>query len=456
MMNANTSVLPKALAMAGMLLISGLALQSQEPVTGDPESEASASEETNATSTPALTPMVPGNFDALDAGMQSLTPETVAPSGNFSLGQATQAAAPDESGESQEKIQLWRIVPVFGVISLYDDNIFISNTNRVGDVVFAVSAGLSFELGDFRNLEEDYLIVSYVGTGLIYLNNSAENSYNQFALLDAQYRISNLAIQVKSQYEYLSTPERDVGGLVRRSIFDNSLGFVYSYSDKTSFDLELRQKANIYVDNLDSYDYAIKAGGEYLITEKVALGAEGVVGVLDAEDSPMQYYQQLRVRANYTATGKLTFKISAGVETRQLDAGSNLRVNPVFSLGGEYHPFENTTIALTGYRRIQPSALDRSQDFTATGLELVISQKFFQKFEAELAVGYENDVYFSTDDANGVNRVDNFLFARPSISLTFLTNYRASIFYEYRNNDSNESSFSFYNNRFGLAIEAQF
>lgn len=402
-------------------------------------------------SSPTMRPLVPSDLSELDAGMQTITPGTA----DFESEPAVEAASADETGTAQEKIKQWRIIPMGGFVALADDNIFISDTNRVSDVILMPSIGLAFELGDFRNLREDYLIAKYVGTGLIYLQNPKENAYNQLALLDGQLRVANLAIQLTSQYQYLSTPDRDVGGLVKRSIFDTALGFVYSYSDKTSMDLEFRQKSNIYVDDLDSFDYAVKGGAEYLITEKLALGGELVAGALDAEGSPLQYYQQLRFRAQYSATGKLTFKFSGGVETRELDDLSSVRVNPVFSLGGEYQPFENTLVAFTAYRRVQASALDQGSDFTATGFEISVEQTLFQKIEAAVAVGYENDAYFSTDGGND-GRVDNYIFARPSLSVTFLTNYQASIFYEYRNNASNQSSSSFYNNRFGIAVEAQF
>jgi len=362
----------------------------------------------------------------------------------------------DESGKLEEKVQLWRVRPIAKVISLYDDNIFISNTNRVADVIFAVSAGLSFEIGDFRDLKDNYLTAQYVGTGMLYLKNSQENAYNQLAALDGQYIWNKLAVQLSSRYEYLSTPNRDIGGLVKQSLFDNSLRFVYSHSDKTSADFELRQKAFIYVNNLNSYDYAAKLGADYQITEKLALGAEGVGGVLDAQESPTQYYQQFRLRASYDATGKLVFRLSAGVETRELDDLSQMRIDPVFSLGGDYSPFPSTTVSFEAYRRIQASASASGQDFVGTGFMVGIEQQFLQKLSAKLILGYENDTYFATAGQNNVDRIDNYAFVRPEISTIFFTNYKASIFYEFRRDNSNQATYSFYDNRAGIELGAKF
>ncbi|MFA7345174.1 MAG: hypothetical protein WC003_12795 [Terrimicrobiaceae bacterium] len=405
--------------------------------------------------TPTTRPLQPGDLTTLDQGMQAVKPEQVGPP--ILPGTSVESAAPpDEEGNLQEKIQLWRVRPIFRLVSLYDDNIFISDTNRVSDIIFAVSAGLAFEIGDYRNLEDSYLIVQYVGTGLIYLDNPQEDAYNQLAGLEGKYVWNNLAVELSSRYEYLSTPDRDVGGLVRRSVFDNSLRFVYGYSDKTSADLEFSQNAIIYVDDLDSNNYAVKLGAEYLVTEKLSLGAEGVAGVLNVQESPLQYYQQLRVRAAYDATGKLTFRLSVGVEARELDNLSQTRLDPVFSLGGDYSPFPSTTISFDAYRRVEGSASSAGQDYNATGFVIAIEQRLFEKFSAKLALGYENDAYFSTDDQSGVDRLDNFVFARPELSATFFTHYKASVFYEFRRNESNESNFSFYDNRAGIALAVEF
>ena len=39
--------------------------------------------------------------------------------------------------------------------------------------------------------------------------------------------------------------------------------------------------------------------------------------MIDQASNPLQYYQQARMRINYVASGKLSFKFSAGVEARE-------------------------------------------------------------------------------------------------------------------------------------------
>ena len=111
------------------------------------------------------------------------------------------------------------------------------------------------------------------------------------------------------------------------------------------------------------------------------------------EESPFQIYQQIRARATYNATGKVSFEGSAGVQFRQFD--SENKTFFVFSLAANYQPFDGTEITLRGYRNIVGSAALEGQDFIATGIELAFNQRFFQRFNLTVATGYENDEYIA-------------------------------------------------------------
>ncbi len=67
----------------------------------------------------------------------------------------------------EETRKRWRLTPILAVGVLHDDNIFLSNTNRVADVIWTFSTGLSFELGDFREGKENYLNLFWVGLPVI-------------------------------------------------------------------------------------------------------------------------------------------------------------------------------------------------------------------------------------------------------------------------------------------------
>ncbi len=411
-----------------------------------------------------LAPATPGEnlgSEAAAAAVSPLqpTPEAV-PDSETGVGVNIDGSAPpveiDGKAAAEAQRRLWRIRPKAGASMVYDDNIFITNTNRVADVIWSVTAGFAFEMGDYRDLKENFLIAEWYGTGYFYTDNPQQNAFNQAAALLGQYRWNKLTGKIESRYQYLTGPDREVGAFTDRQLFVNAIRFDYDYSDKTTFDAEFLQNTQIFQSYLNQYDYRLKAGGDYRILPKVKLGAEGVAGILDVANGPLQYYQQLRARLRYEATGKLTFKVSGGIEFREFQGWNEIKIQPVFSLGLEYRPFDGTLVSLTGYRDVIGSNSLQGQNYTATGVQLSLQQRFLQKFYAGIAVGYENDTYFATESNVTADRVDNYIFIRPSLSYNLLDWAKTGIFYEYRNNDSTVSSSTFYDNRVGVELNLAF
>lgn len=336
----------------------------------------------------------------------------------------------------------------------YDDNIFISNTDRVADTILTVTGGISLIYGDWRSRSENFLVADYEASGVFYFENPDQNSFNQIATLMGQYRIQRLLMQLRSQYLYLTGAERDIGDLATRNLINNSLRLSYDLSDKTALTAEGFADIATYQTFFNSYEFGAKFGADYQILQKVRVGPQAVIGFLNVEDSPFQVYEQIRARATYDATGKLNFEGSAGIEFRQFD--SENRTYFVFSLAANYRPFAGTAITLRGYRRLFGSAALEGQDFIATGVELVFTQRFFQRIYLNVTTGYENDEYVGISPDADAGRVDNYVFVRPAIAFAFTKWVSISVFYEFRQNFSNDSEFAFYNNRVGGALAFQF
>jgi hypothetical protein len=385
---------------------------------------------------------------------QSLLEQREGVSGETVLDEGAAPESEPSRGKELEQQKKWRIPLRSRVGIAYDDNIFVSNTNRVGDTILTVTGGISFIYGDWRSRTENFLVADYEAGGTFYVRNSDQDSFNQVATLAGQYRVQRLTTQLRSQYLYLRDAVRDVGELTTRTLINDSLRFIYDLSGKTELTAEAFANITIYQSFFNSYEFGAKAGSNYLITQKVTVGPEIVIGFLSVEESPFQIYQQIRTRATYNATGKVSFEGSAGVQFLQFD--SENKTFFVFSLAANYQPFDGTEITLRGYRNIVGSAALESEDFIATGIELAFTQRFFQRFNVTVATGYENDEYISIAEDTNTDRVDNYIFIRPTIAFAFTKWASVSVFYEYRNNFSTESQVAFYDNRAGAALAFQF
>jgi hypothetical protein len=350
----------------------------------------------------------------------------------------------------------WRVVPMLNAGVVYDDNIFITNADRKGDVIFSIGAGFALELGDYRTLEESYLLLEYVPSGYFFRKYTQQNSFGQNASLLGQYRLNQLAVQTESQYQYINGAQRQVGGFTTRNLVYNDLRFIYDLSEKTTFDLELSQDNNIYSSPYNSsYFFYATAGMDYLVMPKLRIGLEGTAGYITAENNSDQTFQAIAARANYDLAGKIAIEATGGVQfTQYATGGEDMRVSPVFSIGGEYLPFRNTVINLVGYRDLQVSPSLNNQDYWATGVELGITQTIAQKFLFGVSGGYENDTYITTRRNVNADRVDNFFFVRPRVSYNFLKYLTATLFYQHRLNDSTRLVNTWYDNQVGFELSA--
>jgi len=350
----------------------------------------------------------------------------------------------------------WRVVPMLNAGVVYDDNIFITNADRKGDVIFSIGAGFALELGDYRTLEENYLLLEYIPAGYFFSTYTQQNSFGQNASLLGQYRLNQLAVQTESQYQYINGAQRQVGGFTTRNLVYNDLRLIYNLSEKTTFDLELSQDNNIYSSPYNSsYFFYATAGMDYLVMPKLRIGLEGTAGYITAENNSDQTFQAIEARANYDLAGKIAIEATGGVQfTQYATGGEDMRVSPVFSIGGEYLPFPNTVINLVGYRDLQVSPSLNNQDYWATGVELGITQTIAQKFLFGVSGGYENDTYIATRRNVNADRVDNFFFVRPRVSYNFLKYLTATLFYQHRLNDSTRLVNTWYDNQVGFELSA--
>jgi len=389
-----------------------------------------------------LSPLVPEPVDFGSDVLNALAADPLGPVTDPNVDSMPPLPEPEmELVEVPEEAEdrMWRLRPYLKTGVTYDDNIFITNTNRTADIIYNVEAGFAFQMGDYRNLQNNYLLLEYLAT--------------RFFL---HHRINQAALQFESLFRSLDGADRQVGAFTSRMLFFNALRLVYQYSEKTDFDFEANQRTNYYPEQISSYASETRAAFDYKILPKTKIGLQGVVGLNQVQESPDRWYQTLNARATYDLTGKLAVKSSVGIQFNQyVGGGEPMRILPVFALGAEYKLTPKTSLALTAYRNMQASPSLEGQDYIATGGEAGIQQEFAENIAFGLAAGYENDTYVANTTAVQATRVDNFYFFRPSLSYSFLKYVNAILSYEYRANSSNIESDSWFDNRvnFELALD---
>jgi len=358
------------------------------------------------------------------------------------------------------------------VRGVYDDNINITSDlfPRTSDYYFAIEPSFYFGFGGNDNSAgSSSLSFVYRPSFFLFLDHSENDSIQHLVHLAGSHNFGHLTLSVSQDVQILDGTDlnslsdptghnanTDVGQRAKHNIFTTQVNDTYDLTGK----LYLSNSIGLSVDDYEAFTGSKNIFGNlflnYQYSEKLAVGVGGSFGYNTVEQgSPDQTYEQANVRINYSATGKLSFGGSVGVEFRQFDDSSfggarGTNISPVFELSGTYRPFDGTSITLSGSRKIQNSASLGGQDYTQTNVHVALGQRFMTRFTLGLAIGYENSDYFSAFQGVSGIREDNYYYVQPTVDAQIMRWWTVGAYYLYRKDSSSLAIFSFDDNQFGL------
>jgi hypothetical protein len=351
----------------------------------------------------------------------------------------------NEPGSSKS----YSFVPHAALVSYYDDNVNLSRTNQQRDFAVAAEPGAAFGLGDFRAGQNNFLTLDYTGRLTAYLNNSSSDSYEQFATLHAQLVFAKWRFNTNFRLLDLTGGNIDSGNSGWHRNYDTEQVATYELSEKDFLELQGENVVRDYQTGPGSVEWQGRALYNYRLDPKLTFGGGVAGGVLNVQNSGSQTYEQALVRAFYDPSEKLSFQGLGGLEMRQLPSGED-RFIPVLDLTCDYLPRLGTKVELTGYSKTYSSSDYGDQDYTATGVGLSVSQELGVSWLVSLRGGYENNSYFYTNMRAPSPRQDNVFYVNPSVQFRINDYSKIELFYNYRQNDSNNYSRAFTDNQVGI------
>ena len=356
------------------------------------------------------------------------------------------------------------------VRGVWDDNIFISHTDRKSDYYFAIEPEITIGVGDIEGRSRSYLRLDYMPGAILFVNHSDQDEFNQLIHLEGGYSTGRLRLSLFEDIALLDSANLnsiiDTTGLwanldasapTRVNIFNTRLRAQYDLTGKLFLQGEFDSYIYFYPNNISNYTVS---GGLYLYYSwlpKVSVGVGGTFGYnwVD-EPTPNQTFEQVNARLNYQATAKLGLYASAGAEFRQFDGNRSTYTTPVFEVGLTHHPFEGTTINLAAGRSIYNSGFLGAQDFANTYVVGRFQQRLFRRFYLGLGGGYENSNYFAAAENVSAPRNDDYWFIEPSLDVLITRWLSAGVYYLHRQDTSNIDFFSFYDNQVGVRATVRF
>jgi hypothetical protein len=491
---------PTLAFVAGIFFAGVLAAQAQESVEPDvlpslAEPPAASAESLPVTSTeplPALPQSLPSApAEALPSSAESLpsseqafpsSPEPWSSSTNYTAAQTAVVPAPVAAGPYGKNVfpsgetissgepRRFHYELRLTVRGVWDDNIFISHTNRVSDYYFAIEPEITLGIGDIEGRNRGYLRLDYMPSAILFVDHSDEDAFNQLIHLEGGYSFGRLRLGLFEDIALLESANlnsiwdttglwanTDASAPTRVNIFNTRAFANYELTGKLSLQGEFGSSIFFYPNHISSYTID---GGLYLYYNwlpKVSVGIGGTFGY-DWVDDPTanQSFEQVNARLNYEVTSKFNLYASGGVEFRQFNGERSEYTSPVFEVGLVHHPFEGTTFTLAAGRRIYNSGFLANQDFATTYIVGRFQQRLFQRVYFGLGGGYENSDYFATARNVSAPRDDDYWFIEPSVDVLITRWLSAGVYYLHRQDVSSVSFFSFYDNQVGVRATLRF
>jgi hypothetical protein len=418
-------------------------------------------------------------FTLFTAGSRAIGQDVSAANTNSSTNAATNtltAAKNDSTAEStlEKKPLALRVGPFdlhprLSAGMTYDDNLLLAVANREADTEWLIHPALQAVAGDDAALityrDKNYDVLSLSPGGLIVQESevwpgkllivdygpgfqlfdkyTANNHIDQFGTLNLLWPMNKLILGLKQDYQSVKTEIIEFDQRATVETISTALSAGYQFGDATSIESDFRRVSVGYDQaGLTGYtEYNTEDWFNYRVGESLPVSIGVLAGWDDVSGHQDETYEQLRARARYSYTEKLTFDASAGGELREYENGKGDTLSPVFTVAGEYRPAVRTTLRVTGLRQ-QYASIYNGYNYATTGASLELRQGITERFIAAVSAGYYDLEFTSTRGGltqftptrgglTPYNYSGDYIIPRISLEAKILRHLDGQIYYQF-------------------------
>jgi hypothetical protein len=332
---------------------------------------------------------------------------------------------------------------------LYGDGIAAAQGDYVSTIIQQASPGFLFGIGDHWALD-------YTPTWTTYSNKQFRDTLDHSVTLTGGTAYEDWVFGLSQSYIFSSTPQIETGTQTDEESYLTAITGSYRFNSKMSMDLALNQSLVSAQDFTSHREWSTLDWLNYQFWPRLDTGVGAGFGYIAVETGSDMTYEQILGRIGWRPTDKISFQIHAGVEDRQfLSGGEGDEINPVAGALIQYQPIEFTKFSLTA-DRVVATALTVTNSITES-TEVVgdLNQRLFEKLYLDLSGGYHNIKYIASGTTD-TSRTDNYYTFDVRLSCPFLKRGTVAVFYQYSDNSSTASGFTFTSSQVGFEVGYRF
>lgn len=361
------------------------------------------------------------------------------------------AVVPFDDGEGRESLAVSAVLS-----AVYDDNVYLRDKNKEGDLIFRASPLIGFTKGDAREGRGVFARIGYRPTGVVYASLHDENRLDHDLAVLSGWRGSKTSITWQGGLKKIGDAAPETLTPTDRLLASSELRAGWNPREKwkieAAYGFDRMDYENPgYLDSEKRYgELALK----YAYSPKTEVGIAAQMGRVSVDASPTQQSRAALLSLAWSPREKIRLGMKGGLEERKASAGS--RTGPVLDLRVDWRPRERTGFFLRGYMRDEASVFYRGQNYQVRGISGGVTQQIGEKWTGGLEAGVEGNSYRSVDGGDDFDREDRFLYVRPTLSRKLSDDAELSFFYRYSTNSSTGGNLSYDANLFGVELNHRF
>ena len=283
--------------------------------------------------------------------------------------------------------------PHLDLAATYDDNILISHSNVLSDVIFTLRPGLELDYGEAPH---NHLSLDYTAGIERYVDHGSQDAVNHYVELKGVFNFSRLKLQIQDQFADETAANVQAGARVEEERNIAQLGTEYLLNKYFSAGLLLHTEYHHFVTpgQIDYNLYQPGVAWYYHALPKADVYGEFDYGWIDEQRGEDRQLASGSMGLRGKITGKISGQIGVGYENLDY-SGKTPSVDGVISsvsLHGDFTRHTSADLAIS--RQINPSITSQNDSYTSTRVDFTVIQKiYYEKFKATVGGSYERDEY---------------------------------------------------------------
>jgi hypothetical protein len=337
----------------------------------------------------------------------------------------------------------------------YGDGLQARPGQQTKTMVNEVLPGLLLNLGDHWNLD-------YTPSLRFYSSSRFRDTTGHAVALNGRTTYEDWAFGLSQRYASSSQPLVETASQTDQESYATGLNANWLINTKLSLELGASQDFRFVNSSLpslqlqNSRQWSSTDWLNYQFVPQLGLALGGGAGYLNLSGSSDMVFENLQGRVTWKPTHKVSLTASGGIDIRQfVDSPIPTLISPIFSLAAHYQPFEVTTLSLIASRAVNPSYF-RGEITESTSVSANLSQRLLGKLTLGLGVGYGNSDYQAAVGGLNISRADDHASFNARLSAPVLKRGTAALFYQYSENTSSDTGFSYSSSQVGLELAYRF